>query len=105
MQVSPTAKLLLDLYLDCRILADEHLTMKALITTKIRWNREHQDNFHIAVEELIEKGYLTKGDTGLVLTCDGYNFLHKDRTGTTGIKKTGRSGRSKNLIERRVGLQ
>jgi len=81
MQVSPTAKLLLDLYLDCRILADEHLTMKALITTKIRWNREHQDNFQFAVEELIEKGYLTKANTGLVLTGDGYDFLHKDQAG------------------------
>ena len=82
MQVSPTAKLLLDLYLDCRILADEHLTMKALISTKIRWNREHQDNFHIAVEELIDKGYLTEGNTGLVLTGNGYDFLHKGRAGS-----------------------
>ncbi len=79
MQVSPTAKLLLDLYLDCRILADEHLTMKALITTKMTWNRQHQDNFHFALEELIEKGYLTKGSVGLVLTGDGYNFLHRDQ--------------------------
>ena len=81
MQVSPTAKLLLDLYLDCRILADEHLTMKALVTTKTRWNREHQDNFHIAVEELIDKGYLTKGNTGLVLTGHGYDFLHRNQAG------------------------
>ncbi len=87
MQVSPTAKLLLDIYLDCRILADEHLTMKALITTKIKWNREHQDNFHFAVEELIEKGYLTKGNMGLVLTCNGYNFLHGDQTGKSKPKR------------------
>jgi hypothetical protein len=81
MQVSPTAKLLLDVYLDCRILAEEHLTMKALVMTKIRWNREHQENFHFALEELIDKGYLTKGNTGVVLTGDGYDFLHKGQAG------------------------
>ncbi len=77
MQVSPTAKLLLDVYLDCRILADEHLTMKALVTTKTKWNREHQDNFHAALEELIEKGYLSKGKAGLFLTGEGYDLLQK----------------------------
>ncbi len=49
MQVSSTAKLLLDAYRDCKIHADEHLTMKALITTKLSWHREHQDNFHVAL--------------------------------------------------------
>lgn len=78
MQVSPTAKLLLDIYMDCRILANEHLTMKALVTTKIKWNREHQDNFHTALEELIVKRYLAKRETGLALTGKGYDFLHKD---------------------------
>ncbi len=79
MEVSPTAKLLLDVYRDCRILADEHLTMKALIMTKLRWNRDHQENFHIALEELIVNGYLQKGNSGLVLTDVGYNFLHENR--------------------------
>ncbi len=87
MQVSPTARLLLDLYRDCRILANEHLTMKALVTTKIRWNRDHQDNFHLALEELIDKRYLTRKDTGLVLTDKGYQFLqrsHEDRNTSGG---------------------
>lgn len=86
MQVSPTAKLLLDVYLDCRILADEHLTRKALLMTKTRWNREHQDNFDIALEELIDKGYLAKGNTGLVLTGDGYDFLHKAHHGKSKLR-------------------
>ncbi|SPQ01703.1 hypothetical protein NBG4_670012 [Candidatus Sulfobium mesophilum] len=79
MQVSSTAKLLLDIYRDCRILADEHLTMKALITTKLSWHREHQDNFHVALEELIDNGYLDRGNTGFVLTDEGYHFLNKDK--------------------------
>jgi hypothetical protein len=88
MQVSPTAKLLLDVYLDCRVLAKEHLTMKALVTTKIRWNRQHQDNFHSALEELIDNRYLAKADTGLVLTDKGYAFLHSGlRDGSKSIGK------------------
>ncbi len=79
MNVSPTAKLLLDLYRDCRVLANEHLTMKALVSTKVSWNREHQDNFHAALEELMEKKYLTKGNSGLVLTDKGYGLLHGSR--------------------------
>ncbi len=79
MQVSSTAKLLLDVYRDCRILADEHLTMKALLTTKLSWHREHQDNFHVALEELIDSGYLEKVASGLVLTDEGYHFLNKTK--------------------------
>ncbi len=87
MQVSSTAKLLLDVYRDCRVHADEHLTMRALITTKLSWHREHQDNFQVALEELISCGYLEKGASGLVLTGEGYHFLNKDKV------NSGKSGR------------
>ena len=53
--------------------------MKALITTKLSWHREHQDNFQVALEELISCGYLEKGASGLVLTDEGYHFLNKGK--------------------------
>ena len=74
--VSSTAKLILDIYQDCRIRPDEHLSMKALILTKIRWHWHHQDNFLTALEELTEKGYLARGTIGITLTKAGYDFLY-----------------------------
>lgn len=85
--VSSTAKLILDVYQECRICPDEYLSMKALILTKIKWHGRHQENFITALEELTEKGFLTRATIGMTLTKAGYDYLHA-KSGNAGKDPT-----------------
>lgn len=61
-----------------RIGEDEMLLLQNLMLTLKNAERVHFDNYHEALRQIADRGWVTYNERGVVLTRDGYNEMYPD---------------------------
>ena len=76
-QLSDTARIIMEIYGESNLKKNQGFKVMDLILHKELLNSQHQTKFTLAVQELIERGYLEWGqEAELFLTEKGYKALN-----------------------------
>lgn len=78
--MNETSKKIMAVFKDCRTTEDGVLFVNALCNRAHAWDGYHLELLDESIEELLSSGFVreTERGSGLILTREGYRFLHRN---------------------------